>query len=353
MKKLVSILMGTMLLVSCSKVKELDERTESMTKTTEEMSGTTEDMKKSTNTLLKLQRQYSTADLRTKQSSRLDSKMTDMGDKLIAAKKMMLGYEYQLWNPSNEFDTIEYREHLLHDAVKEFMYKVSGLHDKLLEKNFWGKTKLERMSPLNLKQDRKGRNKNNIEMIFYALGTSMHFNNVFQEKMIEELNDSRMEEISMYDLVKTALIKDFENDQLTVAEQEVVTGEFRQAAIDLLKARYNMLIALAVKNLSTQKGMKFGDKVNALIFKATKGGLGKLKLYSIFEESNLPTQKDINKKLEGAIKTRKVLYAIGENVKIDKNLKSVLSNLVIDETTEVTDEITQFLTYINVLNAED
>ena len=352
MKKLAITLLISSLITSCSKVQEIDNRTESMNETTKKMSKNTEEMKESTSTLLKLQRQYSCADLRSTQIASLYNNMSDMGDKLVAAKKLMLSFEYQLWNPSNSFDTVEYRDQLLTDALREFFYKASGIHSELMKTNLWGSSQFKRMSPLKLEKKVKNENKYNDEMIFYALATNIHSNNIYQEETISKINDQNILEISIYDVIKSALIKDFENTNLTTAEEIVVTGTFKQVAIDLLKARFNFLIALAIKNLATDEDMSFGRKAKALLFQLTNGVLGEIKLDSLFESSNTSSKIDINQKLEAAIKTREILKAIGHEVEMDKSLKSILKNINIQETVEVTKEINQFLTYIDILNSE-
>lgn len=351
MKHLLFLLTIISIMASCSKVQEIDNRTESMDSSTKKMSESTEEMKKSTDTLLKLQRQYSTADLRSTQIESLYNQYTDMGEKLTAARKLMLGFEYQLWDPANSFDTIEYRDELMTEAVKEFFYKADGIHSELMETNIWGKTKLEKMSPFILGKKKKGKNKFNNEMIFYALASNIHANNIFQQKALESL-DGKVQVLSIFDIIKSSLIKDFENGNLSIAEEVVVTGSFKKVAIDLLKARYNLLITLAVKDLTNQEDMSFGDKTSAFFFEISRGAFGKIRLDSKFEVSNIQTQKDINKKLEGAIKTRRLLQSIGQEVVMDKKLRSTLRNLQIEETDKVSGETTQFLTYIEILNTE-
>ena len=352
MKKLATSLIISTLLVSCSKVKEIDNRTESMSNTTKKMSKTTEQMKESTDTLLKLQRQYSSADLRSKQISSLYNKETDMGDKLIAAKKLMLSFEYQLWNPTNSFDTAGYRDELITDAVREFFYKAGGIHSELMETNIWGKTKIEKMSPLKIEKQKRGINSFNNEMIFYALATNLHANNILQQQGISNVKEGNLRVLSLLDIIENALIKDFESASLSDAEEIVVTGKFKTVAIELLKARFNFLITLAIKNLVDDQDISIGNKANAMLFKLSNGLMGKIKLDSIFDSSNIATQQDINQKLEAAINTRRTLNTIGQEVVLDKSLSSILRNLQIIESETVTKEASQFLTYIDILSSE-
>lgn len=348
--KIIGLVLLMALLASCSKVEELDERTEQMADTTEEMNDTTQELKKTTNYMVRLKRQNDAADTRAKQYNILMSTRTGMGQKFTAASIMFKGFEYQLWNPKeNTFDSIEFREELKLDAMKELYQRLTDIYNILLQTNFWGNSRLENMTPLDLEQDSNGRNENNMEMIFYALGTTCHYNNIVQVKTAKEKKTIDETE-SAYDIIRTALDKDANGMNMSEAEEVAVTGTNKQISIELMRARYNMLLGLAAKDIADKDGMSFGNKFSAFFFKLTGGMLGSLTLNSKFEKANNPTQKDVNVKLSAALKTKAILNKAGYSVKVDDDLQSIFKNLRLSDKNKGTTEYRKFLAYLNAVN---
>lgn len=349
MKHLLAVLALPLVLASCSKVEELDKRTKSMESATSSMSGTTKGMsdttdrmKEVTSEMYKQIRQKEAEDTRNKKLDILKDDSVDMGQKLTAASVMYKSFEYQLWTGKG-FDSLEFREDLMLEAMDEFYRNISDVYSNLEKKTcpLLCKKRIDKISPLKLN--------NNDTRFFYALATTMHMNNSNQTHLFKTLNIQGAEETSLYDIIKSALIKDKAGAYLTASEEVAVRGQNKEISLKLLDARVNFLTALAVKDMSTQEDMGFKDTTNALIFKITGGTIGKLTLDSVFEEVNNVTKMDINSKLVAAIKTRSVLKKLEYNFELDKSLNSIIKNLAMDQVTDADGVTTEFLINLNEL----
>ena len=318
---------------SCSKIEELENRTESMdnstkemkditkemsdttkemNETTNDMQGTTEVMRENTEELLMLSRQGATSDLREKAKNVFLNKDRGMGDVLTAAKKYFYAFEYQVWNGRGE-DTLEEREALLLNAMEEF-YRL--LND--LNKGYTAATPIEIESA------------GTANKAFYALATTMHFNNDKQASRVGKYEG--VEEISMYDIIKSSLEKFNAGEQLHEYEQVVVLGENYRITENLLNARLNFVTALGIKDMVTgQQGMTYGQLLQAGALKKWYlrpfRRYGAIRVNSTFELQNVYTQEDIKMKLDGAVQTKNILAGSNFNTKLDKYLHSIIKNL--------------------------
>ncbi len=119
------------------------------------------------------------------------------------------------------------------EAADEFTRRISDLYELL---------DLSKMSPLN--------KSNKMEMSFYALAATIHKNNHFQDQVTVGQDTPT---ISFYDLIKNALRKDTNGEELLKYEEVLVQGINREIMIELIKARVDVFAALAIKNLTDKR----------------------------------------------------------------------------------------------------
>lgn len=336
--------------MACSKADKVVEHTDQLVQETEEVAEKTEEVAQTTNYAVRIKRQNDSSTLRSRQFEIIMSDRTGMGQKLSAAALYFKNFEYQLWNPKeNSFDTLELRDELKREALTELYQKLGDVFNILLQKNFWGKTRLQRMSPLELSQNGKGINEHNIEMVFYALASMSHYNNIIQVKAVRENEDITSTE-SIYDLIRHSLSREKNGEHLNQSDDIMLAGDNRTISIELLRARFNILLALATKDMATTEGLSFGRRFSRFWYGLTGGGLGSLAVRSSFQQTNLPTQKDINNKLSAALKVKHALEKAGHSVEPHEDLKSMLENIEIDDTEAKSNmEYRRFLAYLNAL----
>ena len=299
-KAVIPMLLVSLTLLSCGKIKELEEKTDNMEHTMVHMD--------SNMTTMFLQvRQKESEDTRSKQIEKLEDSNTDMGAKLTAAKKYLIAYEYQSWT-GDGVDNHPYRAELMLDAMEEFYRILSDYSSSYIP-----------TSPVEINKA------NNRTKILYALATTLHFNNVYQENLAHRTNG--METTSILDIMKSALQKNTAAQKLTEAEIVVVRGQNLAITKTLLNARMNFMTALAVKDLVTKDNMSKKNLFKGLLYSVSKGSYGKLVLDSVYEKQNTYTQEDITAKIDSANKAKAVLIANKMSVNFDRKLKSILKNL--------------------------
>ena len=295
--------------VACSKVEKAEKNMQSMKTQTEQMSQTTEQMEETTNVMYQQVRSKEAEDTRNKKFSILKDKKAGFGEKIAAASVYFKSFEFQLWSATGT-DDLETRDVLLLDAVNEFTKKVSDIYEKI---------NVKRMSPT-----RDGRFQSD-EHAFYALAVTMHMNHHFQDQLIDEKND--LKAISFYDIIKSALDKDDSGEALTEYEEILVSGANKEIMTELIKARVDMLAALALKNLTDKRDMTLGQTLKAALFKISGGKLGSIDLPETFTKSNGSTRKQTIKYLENATKARDFLLYVGVKKELEKTLKSAFSKI--------------------------
>lgn len=341
MQKIISILFLTALFSSCSKVQELDERTRSMKNSTEQMEKTTEQMAKNTSMMYKQKRQVDAMFARDELFQKILDEDIAIEGKLSYASKFYKAFEYQLWN-NQDFDSLAYREELLSEALQEFFRQTLEVYHYLKEKkNILGVSRLKRMSPLKIGKSR------NDEAAFYALATTMHMNNHHQEFVREQ--GHQIEILSLYDVITTALKKENRGENMPRYMELVITGENKELSIELLKARFNFLVALAVSDMTTKKNMKVDKKLKAILFKISAGKLGKIELQNLFESANTVTQQQINSYLLAALQTRDILNELAVESKLDKTLQSVINNIDTGAMVVQASQTTEFIRFQNYI----
>jgi len=347
MKKILCTLMLPVVFASCSKVEKLEGQLDKVSTTTAEVKEETEIMKTMDGLMFKEVRQKEFKDSRLKELEIIRRKDTEMGEKLTSAAAFFKALEFQLWT-GLEFDTIEYREEMMTEAMDEFYRKLTDVYSSLQKRKcpVVCKKRLNAMTPISLPRRQIN------ERTFYALATTMHINNTHQESLFRNDKFSHAALTSTYDIVKSALTKELNSAHLNPAEEVVVRGQNKEISIELLKARINFITALAVKDMTKRENMSFGNKIKALTFNITGGTLGNIIIDSEFEEANTVTQIDINSKLSEALKTKELLNSLGIEFNMDNSLYSILDNLVVDELNTTEAVTTEFLMLVNELTTE-
>lgn len=317
---------GLLCLSACSKVEELDKRTKTMADTTTEMSDTTKKMAETTDEMNDVTshmypqiRTKETEDTRNKKMQLILDKQSGMGARIAASAIYFQSFEFQFWNNNKTYDTPEVRERLFVDAANEFFRRATDIYNRI---------DVEKLSPTL--DDPEGRSN---EMAFLALSVAMHMVNHHQEQIHKDTKQT-FEIKSFYDLMKSALIKDKLGQELTESEAIFVTGTNKEISIQLLKARSNMLLALAVSYMIDLREIdqaSLSEKGSALLAKLSNGKFGKVKLHSLFEKSNMSTKKEILKRLEASKSTLALLNQIGQAIKWDPTIQNIVSNLVFDD----------------------
>jgi hypothetical protein len=302
--------MALLFVVSCSKVQEIDKRTQSMERSTSDVSTTTESMKETTTIMYQQIRSKEAEDTRDEKFQILMSEEAGMGTRITAAGVYFKSMEFQLWNNNETYDNKEVIEDYYLDAANELTRRLTDLYEKI---------NVKKMSPTK---------DNKMEMSFYALAAAMHMNHTFQDELAKSKNS---EVVSMYDLIKKALIKERDHRILLSHEEVLMSGINKEIMINLIKARIDIYSALALKNLTDKRDMTLGQKAKGLIFKITGGRLGSIDLPEVFDKSNDATKIHIEKYLDGALKAKTFLKDIGIEKKLEKTLFSAFKEINLTE----------------------
>lgn len=294
--------------VACSKVQKIDKRTESMERATTEVSTTTEAMKETTSVMYRQIRSKEAEDSREKKFQILMEDEADIGTRINAAAVYFKSLEFQLWSHS-EIENNDIKSYYL-DAANEFSRRMIDLYERINTK---------KISPIRPSK---------MEMSFYALSVTMHMNHHFQEEVTKIKNQGT---VSFYDLVKKALLKDKELKNLEPHEEVLLNGQNREVLIELIKARVDMMSAMALNNLTNKDEMNLSQKTKAIIFKITGGRLGSIDLPETYGKSNEATKVFTEKYLDQALKAKLFLREIGVEKKLDKTLKAAFKEIDLQE----------------------
>lgn len=306
MKKSFCLLMTFLLTCACSKVKELDQRTENMEKATEKMSTTTDNMKDTTSVMYQQIRSKEAEDTRDEKFQILMDDEAEMGTRITAAGVFFKSLEFQLHTANGTFDNEDsLKEHYI-DAANEFTRRMCDLYEKI---------NVKKMSPTK---------KNRMEMSFYAVAVAMHMNHSFHDLIAKSMN---VEAKSMYDIIKTALLKDKQGKRLKEHEEILLNGVNKEIMIELIKARVDILSALALKNLTDKRDMTLGQKAKALLFKISGGKFGEIDLPEVYDKSNEATKIYTEKYLDAAVSAKKFLKDLEVEKPLEKTIHSAFKGI--------------------------
>lgn len=321
-----SVVLACLLLTgACSKVKELDKRTQNMesstkavstttvqmNETTKQLAEMTNDLKNTTETMYRQIRSKEAEATREEKFKVLMGSEEEMGSRITAAGVFFKSLEFQLFTSNGTFDNQEVKELLYVDAANEFTRKMCDLYSKI---------KVKKMSPTT---------ENKMEMSFYAVAAAMHMNHTYHDLVSKERGE---EAVSFYDLIKTALIKDQNGERLLEHEEILLNGINKEIMIELVKARVDILSALGLKNLTDKRDMTLGQKMKALVFKITGGKLGSIDLPEVYDKSNDATKLYTEKYLDGAVKAKDFLEKkINTPKQLEKTIRSAFKNIDFNE----------------------
>lgn len=303
--------------VSCSKVNELDKRTENMERSTSNMKSSTDAIRDTTITMYLQMRSKEAEDTREKNAEILVGDKANFGRRFKAAGVFFKSFEHQLWNYNSKFDTPEIRELLYTDAANELTKVVSDIYNHIHP---------SKMTPTDA---------NEKEQTFYALAATIHFNHLSQETFASKNGTTP---VSTYDLVKEALVKERNKEKMKKYEDIFMAGINKEMMIELIKARVDVLSVLALKNLTDKRKMTLLEKAKGLVFKVSGGSYGSIDLPEVYDESNSSTKNLTEDYLSGALKAKLFLKEIGVHKQIEKTVLSGLKNLTLEHKTETQEQ---------------
>lgn len=224
-------------------------------------------------------------------NSMLEMKSFEM--KLTEASKYVKAFEYQYWS-GQRYDTAEYLDRLYHDAMKEFFRSVTEAYG---DASIIG----EDISALSLNESQKDKNLNVL-----ALAVAMHGLSNMQELVTIPKIGQEDKAVSMYELMKRALIKadkveKGEMEYSELKEHESTVFYYRDTVIALMNARINMFLTMSLTKISNIKE----SKIEAM------------KLFTVnsfdskFNGLNLGEQKQVNQFVETAGKVVTFMNELG------------------------------------------
>jgi hypothetical protein len=233
--------------------------------------------------------------------------------KVTEASKFVKAFEYQLWT-GQKYDTEEYLLQLYDDAMKEFfrsLVEVNGAQSIL-------DTDTNPFRAFN-------KSKKDRDLNVFALAVSMHGIHNVQEHVIVPREVKRKTTISIYDIIKMALVKIekvekglMNNADLEEFEHEVYAN--KDVAMRLINIRANMLLTMNLVKVSNLKG----SKIDALLLGSSRLNN---RFNSKFPSLNLGEKRQANKYLDGARKVKVFLESIGHEVVLLSKLKTYYSKM--------------------------
>ncbi len=241
--------------------------------------------------------------------------MDSISMKITEASKYVKSFEFQLWT-GQRYDTQAYKESMYEDAMSELFRSVEELYGKPIAG--------QELSPFKAFSGAKNNNMN-----VYALAVSMH--GVHQVQGVSTTNKAYKGEDSIYDIIKNSLrsIKKVENGTesfSSLKEHEIVVYNYKEEALALIQARYNMLLTMNLAKVSDLK-------------KSTVSGLSLLYFKKSFDSKitniNLGEQKEANKYLDAALKVQDFMQEIGERTIVNDKIAKIYSKMRISQTDSV------------------
>ncbi|WP_419171998.1 hypothetical protein [Halobacteriovorax sp.] len=321
MKKVLIPLLLLTIFTGCKEVKEAIKMPEKMDK----LGATTDDMSDTTSQLYsQLRSAQSSVERRDVFGLILNDKV-EMGQKLTNAAKFFMAFEFNLYTGIRPYDNPAIRDMLFFDAVEEFYKNMASVYETDVKGEFNVKKAMEKGKMTPIHTGKWSLKKNNYEQAFYAVAAAMH---KVHHRQTYNANKNGFAEASIYTLMKDALVKDAHGATLSKYEEYMVAGNNKEISIALLKARIDIILALAIKDSMDKDEASFWP---GLLHVITGGKLGKLELPSTFETSNEATMKEANKKIEEALKCYDFLLSIGVEHKIDEKVKNIFDNVELPE----------------------
>jgi hypothetical protein len=240
--------------------------------------------------------------LRTEKISDLTNRNSGLNEKILAAAGYFQAMEYQSQNNKSLADM----ENLWAEAIEDFLRRLADIHREV---------RFKKMSPL------KDSKRQTDEMAFYALAATMH---------LKTSNKA----LSIYELINQALKKTAHQNTLH-HEELLLRDENQKMVVDLLKARVDILSALALETLTDDKHMSTGQKFRTLLFKVSAGKMGKMDIPTDSLRATPESRKQEIELLEQALKTQRFLSDLGTSKVLEKRVRSALGNVKLDQQDEM------------------
>lgn len=300
---------------ACSKIKKMEgmtKTTESMRVTTEEMSRTTHKLEEDSSETYPLVKASASQEARQRQIEKILDPETGSKRRFTEASTYYRAFEYQVAGSRVYMENPEKVEDFLTDAANEYSRLMGDLYEEI---------NLHKMSPL-----KTGKNQT-ADAAFYALAATMHEVHNHHKRMTEKNNVATM---SFYHMITTSL-QDEDSRELKRYQRVLISGNSRKVMIELLKARVDMIAAVALSHMVDQEQMSLKSKGSALMFKISGGKTGKLNVPTIINDSNPGTKLTVAETLHKALETKEFLRSIGIENELHKDLKEIYSNIDIKE----------------------
>jgi hypothetical protein len=248
-------------------------------------------------------------------------KLKTVEGKVVEAATYYKAFEYQLWT-GQRYDTDEYLESLMEDAMNELYRNLSELNK--------GKSILDtnptafRILPWRLKRDSN--------LLAMALG--LHKLHGLQMTVNPQLlNDYSINSafkddgMSPLDLIKDAMIKinEYENGFLSYGEfkpHEVVVYENLEEFRGLLNTRYNMILTLAIAELTDVDENSFSAIASLILPTSWK------KLKSEYMDINDAKKRKANKYLDEAFKLKDFMQSVGLAPYMYNDIQKIFKKMV-------------------------
>ncbi|HXH74953.1 MAG TPA: hypothetical protein VNJ08_08310 [Bacteriovoracaceae bacterium] len=310
MKQSSSILLVCLALSgACSKVNKVEEAVTSTEKKMQEIAANSVETKIAAKETAEQTKFTYSLTTRTQMLESIMDKDSTLPIKMHSANVYFKSFEFQ---QIDEHTDPNLREVLYEEAVKEFTAVLLDLSSKI---------KLKKLTP-----DSAGNN----ELAFFALAAGIDELHHKQSEQVKK--NPKHKSISFYGLVRSAFIKELKiGETMSAYEREMILTNQKDPMLDLIKARVDILTSKGLSGLTTKKKMNLGQKVKALLFKATFGRFGSIELPETYDTTDEETKKKIVEDLGGALKTRNFLREIGITKSLDGTLKSALQNIDFNE----------------------
>jgi hypothetical protein len=236
-----------------------------------------------------LQRQSADASgeaLRNERFSILTDQQRDAQSKLVAAEEYLQSFEGEIT-----------------PVVQEFTLRLEEIYRQL---------DIKRMNPRQ-----RGR-KHSSQRAFYALAAAL-------DTPLKAGRKGRP--LTFYQLIKSALVKDVRREAMLPHEEILTTAANKEMMLELIKARVDILSAMALELLTDQSKMGPVQKTKGRVFNITRGRLGEIDLPEVFNQADEQTKNQIERLLGRAVMSRGFLAQIGVTKELERQLASAFSNL--------------------------
>lgn len=243
----------------------------------------------------------------------LKNKKVSFGDKIIIAQNIHNFVTQQAYT----------EEHFL-----DYMENIYIIYEKLLVKDHNGKSKLEKMSPFQIKFNHTGSLNNNYEMAFYALSLTVDQNNISQKNNF--------------------LIQDIYGYLHSISQEHKHYAPIKQ----LLKARINILMALSLLKINDSKIIKVNANVQEVLFRPIRAQLLKIEARIIPLDSPKEILNEVNSTLKLILKDLVKYKKYFVFHLTDPHIKKCFASIILSKKIELMDEYQIFLKLMSSIKSE-